>query len=115
MRVSPYLSICLLAAGTTLRAQQTVVTPATVPPTTAVTAPTPKTGVTAGPDANGRCTLRDGDDVPLKFAQDLSSKTAAEGDEVMFTLDEDLKAGGVVVAKAGCKAVGEVTNSRSPA
>lgn len=64
-----------------------------------------------GPDANGRYMLRDGDDVPLLFAQDISSKTAAEGDPVMFTLADDLKVNGVVVAKEGCKAVGEVTRA----
>ncbi|HXS11644.1 MAG TPA: hypothetical protein VN734_03010 [Acidobacteriaceae bacterium] len=66
---------------------------------------------TNGPDANGRYMLRDGDDVPLLFAQDISSKTAAEGDPVMFTLADDLKVNGVVVAKEGCKAVGEVTRA----
>jgi len=30
----------------------------------------------------------------------------------MFTLDEDIKVGGVVVVKAGAKAVGEVTNAK---
>jgi len=55
--------------------------------------------------------LRDGDDVPLLFAEDISSKTASEGDPVMFTLSEDLKVNGVVVAKAGSKAVGEVAHA----
>src|ERR1700761_3131395 len=64
-----------------------------------------------GPDANGRYMLRDGDDVPLLFAEDISSKTASEGDPVMFTLSEDLKVNGVVVAKAGSKAVGEVAHA----
>lgn len=64
-----------------------------------------------GPDANGRYMLRDGDDVSLVFAQDISSKTATEGDPVMFTLADDLKVNGIVVAKAGCKAVGEVSHA----
>ena len=54
--------------------------------------------------------LREGSDVPLKFAQALSSKSAAEGDPVAFILDEDLRVGDVVVAKAGSKAFGEVSN-----
>lgn len=86
--------------------------PAPAPST--VSAPTqPLAAVTNanGPDANGRYLLRDGDDVPLLFAQDISSKTAAEGDPVMFTLADDLKVNGVVVAKEGCKAVGEVTHA----
>jgi hypothetical protein len=61
------------------------------------------------PTANGTYVLHDGDDVPLKFDQDISSKTAQEGDSVAFVLDGDLKVGDVVVAKSGSKAVGEVT------
>jgi hypothetical protein len=49
--------------------------------------------------------------VNLQFAQDLSSKTAAEGDPVVLTLVDDLKVGNVVVAKAGAHAVGEVTKA----
>ena len=56
--------------------------------------------------------LADGTDVPLTFDQDLSSKTAAEGDPVVCVLAEDLKVGDVVVAKAGSKAIGEVTNAK---
>lgn len=48
----------------------------------------------------------------LKFAQDVSSKTAEDGDPVNLVLDEDLKVGDVVVAKAGCKAVGAITNAK---
>jgi hypothetical protein len=65
----------------------------------------------AGPDASGKYKLREGEDVSLQFAQDLSSKTAAEGDPVALTLVDDLKVGGVVVAKAGSKAFGEVTKA----
>jgi hypothetical protein len=54
--------------------------------------------------ASGKLTLREGTDVKLKFSDDLSSKTANEGDPVNLVLDEDLKVGDVVVAKAGCKA-----------
>lgn len=54
--------------------------------------------------------LKEGTEVNLKFAQDLSSKTAAEDDRVNFELAEDLKVGDVIVAKAGTKAVGSVTH-----
>jgi hypothetical protein len=47
--------------------------------------------------------LKEGTDVKLKFAQDLGSKTAAEDDPVNLILDEDLKVGDVIVAKAGPK------------
>lgn len=56
--------------------------------------------------------LKEGTELKLKFADDLSSKTANEGDPVNLTLDEDIKIGDVVVAKAGCKAVGTITNAK---
>jgi hypothetical protein len=78
----------------------------------AVSAAAPITPPAANaPDASGRYKLREGEDVNLQFAQDLSSKTAAEGDPVALTLVDDLKVGGVVVAKAGAHAVGEVTKA----
>jgi hypothetical protein len=56
--------------------------------------------------------LKEGADVPLKFAQALSSKTAVEGDPVNFVLAEDIKVGDVVVARQGDKAVGEVSHAK---
>lgn len=56
--------------------------------------------------------LKEGTEVVLKFAQDLSSKTAIEDDRVNFELMEDLKVGDVVIAKAGTKAVGTVTRAK---
>jgi hypothetical protein len=44
--------------------------------------------------------LREGSDVSLKFAQDLSSKNAADGDSVELVLAEDLTVNNVVIAKA---------------
>jgi hypothetical protein len=67
--------------------------------------------ISAGPDAAGRYMLREGEDVNLTFAQDLSSKTSSEGDPVALTLVDDLKVGNVVVAKAGAHAIGEVTKA----
>jgi hypothetical protein len=64
------------------------------------------------PEPAPKLMLRDGTDVQLKFAQDLSSKTAAEGDPVSLVLDQDLKLGDVVVVKAGAKAVGTITHSK---
>lgn len=56
--------------------------------------------------------LKEGADVSLKFAQDLSSKTAAEDDPVSLVLDQDIKVGDVVVVKAGAKAVGTITHAK---
>lgn len=62
--------------------------------------------------APNKILLAEGTDVYLAFDEDLTSKTANEGDTVTFVLTEDLKVGDVVVAKAGAKAVGEVTNAQ---
>jgi hypothetical protein len=56
--------------------------------------------------------LKEGADVSLKFAQDLSSKTANDDDPVSLVLDQDIKVGDVVVVKAGAKAVGTITHSK---
>jgi len=62
--------------------------------------------------ATGKLVLKEGTDVKLKFADDLSSKSAVDDDPVNLILDEDVKVGDVVVAKAGCKGVGIVTNAK---
>jgi len=82
------------AAQTEVKAAAPVVTAATP-------APSPK------PE---RLILKEGADVNLKFSQDLSSKTAAEDDPVNLVLDQDLKIGDIVIAKAGAKAVGTITH-----
>jgi biopolymer transport protein ExbD len=56
--------------------------------------------------------LKEGADVSLKFAQDLSSKTANDDDSVGLVLDQDIKIGDVVVVKAGAKAVGTITHAK---
>lgn len=66
----------------------------------------------ARPVSTGKLVLREGSDVPLKFAQDVTSKTATEGDTVNLILAEDLKVGDVVVIKAGAKAVGTITHAK---
>jgi hypothetical protein len=60
--------------------------------------------------ATGKYSLKEGTDVKLKFADDISSKTAALDDPVTLILDEDVKVGDVVVARAGCKALATVSN-----
>jgi hypothetical protein len=61
--------------------------------------------------ANG-CLLRDATEVPLKFAADLNSKTASDGDSVEFVLADDLKVGDVVVAKKDSHATATVSNAK---
>jgi hypothetical protein len=96
-----------LIVGTSASAQQTVA------PAAAAAAPAAPVAASApaGPDANGKYMLREGEDVNLQFSDDLSSKTASEGDPVALTLVDDLKVNGVVVAKAGAHAFGEVTKA----
>jgi hypothetical protein len=106
--------VCLLAVSfENLSAQQAVVASPTASGT--VVAPTPaaapSNALAGAPDASGKYKLREGEDVSLQFAQDLSSKTAAEGDPVALMLVDDLKVGNVVVAKAGSKAFGEVSKA----
>lgn len=84
---------------------------------TKATPPTPQSAPAAQPPAQAaeppaKLILKEGTDVKLKFAQDLSSKTAADDDPVNLVLDEDLKVGDVTVCKAGAKAVGTVTHAK---
>lgn len=82
------------------------VVPVVVAPVKAVVA------VVAVPDAAGKYMLREGTDVNLTFAQEVSSKTSSDGDPVALILADDLVVGNVVVAKAGSHAFGEVTNAK---
>lgn len=89
--------------------------PAPVPSASAAPAPsTPDVAPTApaSPTPATKVILKEGTDVKLKFSDNLSSKTAAEGDPVNLVLDEDLKVGDVVIAKAGAKATGTITNAK---
>jgi hypothetical protein len=115
-RLLAFLLVLLSGSGNFALSQQAV-TPAPAPsaapvvaPAAVVTPPAPAASPTA-PDASGKYMLRDGTDVNLQFAQDLSSKTSSEGDPVTLTLVDDLKVGDVVVAKAGSKAISEVTKA----
>jgi hypothetical protein len=100
-------AIAQQAVAPVLAAAPVVAPASAVTPTAAVAVPPSS----AAPDASGKYMLRDGTDVNLKFAQDLSSKTSSEGDPVTLTLVDDVKVGEVVVAKAGSKAIGEVTKA----
>jgi len=60
----------------------------------------------------GTVPLKEGTEVRLKFDEDVSSKTANEGDAVNFVLEQDLRVGDTVVVRAGSKAVAEVTHAK---
>jgi hypothetical protein len=61
---------------------------------------------------NDGCLLREGSEVPLKFANSISSKTANEGDPVEFILDDDLKVGDSIVVSKGAHALATVTTAK---
>jgi hypothetical protein len=75
-------------------------------------APPLRTVQTAPAATGNKQVLREGTEVPLKFAEDISSKTAAVDDTVALVLDEDIKVGDIIVARAGAKAVATVSNVR---
>jgi hypothetical protein len=106
--------VVLLGAGSVMISAQAV--PVVQGQSVVASAPLPATSIPATSLAPaipvGTLVLREGTDVRLKFANDLSSKTANDGDPVDLILDEDLKVGDIVVAKSGCKAVGEITNAK---
>lgn len=112
--------LLILQAFSVMRAQEPAPKPnaestPSAPPADHMAASAPAAtpaSTTAGTPAAGNLVLSEGTDVPLAFDQDLSSKTANEGDPVELVLAEDLKVGNVVVAKTGSKAVGEVTNAK---
>lgn len=109
MRFKLIVSFFILAGCFSVTAFGQQTPPATVEPVKATTtepAPPPASVSTE------KIVLKDGSDVKLKFAEAISSKTATEGDSVNLVLDEDLKVGNVVVAKAGSKAVGTVTHAK---
>ena len=73
---------------------------------------------TTSPDPSRRvcsatrgCLIREGTEVPLKFASDLSSKTANESDPVEFILDDDVKVGQTVVIPKGAHATAIVSHA----
>lgn len=56
------------------------------------------------------CLLREGDEVSLKFANAVSSKTAEEGESVEFVLDSDLKVGDTIVVRKDSHALATVSH-----
>ena len=81
---------------------------ATVPPAVGVVADATKPVC----DPHSGCPLRDGTEVTLKFAADVSSKTAHEGDPVEFLLDNDIKVGETIVVAKGAHAVAMVSTAK---
>jgi hypothetical protein len=86
-----------------------------LPATCAQQTPNPGSSVgSASPAPSPDLVLREGTEVPLKFAETVYSRTAKEGDLVEFVLAEDLTIGNAVVAEAGSRAIGKVIYTKQP-
>ena len=119
MKTIHKLIMTLFVFGQTLfaAAQPTQVPEEPVSPQTASSVPavppatllSPSASQAPRPAEQETIVLEEGTMVSLKFGQDLSSKTAAEGDPIHFLLAQDLKVGDVIVAKAGTLALGTVS------
>lgn len=108
--VSSSSAMFLLCFSSIVAAQSAPTTTQAAQPAAQGSQAVPPQAQTVEPPA--KLILKEGTDVKLKFAQDLSSKTAADDDPVNLVLDEDLKVGDVTVVKAGAKAVGTVTHAK---
>src|SRR5579864_5585730 len=79
---------------------------------TSPSAPT-ATAETAPPVADSHVvTLKQGTEVHLKLGQRLSAKTSSVNAPVELVLDEDIKAGDVLVATKGARVIGRVTEGK---
>jgi len=57
-------------------------------------------------------TVPDGTELSVVTIDEITSKTATEGDQLTFKVEEDVKIGGKVVIAAGTIAKGEVANAK---
>ncbi len=104
LRIAKALVPSMLLCACTL-----VVAQDTAPPQAATSAPAATAPASA---ASGKLILKEGEEIHLKFADDVSSKTANEGDSVNLILEQPIKIGDIVVVKEGAKAVATVTNAK---
>ena len=117
--VSPQALIDLKAAGVTQDVMDAMLTAeASHSPAPAATPGAAPAANAAAADmtkplcaANG-CLLREGTEVTLKFVNDITSKTAKEGDPVEFVLADDVKVGDSVVIKKDAHATATVSNAK---
>lgn len=67
----------------------------------------------AQPSPAKSVTIPDGAEISVLTTDDISSKTATEGDAVTFKVEEDLIVDGMVVISKGTIVKGEVTDAKS--
>jgi hypothetical protein len=104
MRIGRY--IAFLALATAIAEAQS----ASSAPTPQETASNNETVPPAS--ASHTVTLKQGTEVRLKLGQRLSAKTSTINAPVELVLDEDLKAGDVLVANKGARVIGRVTEGK---
>ncbi len=82
-------------------------------PATQSSAPAAQTApaAPAPPPAPAMATLPAGETLTIRLAQALNTKTNQAGQTFEGTLDEDLRAGGALVAPAGSRVIGKITES----
>ena len=111
-RTVPALLVIVATLTVIVQAQTSPETQATQTPTGQTQTSTENMPATQSASTTDKLILKEGTEVKLVFAQQISSKTAHEDDPVELTLAEDLSVGGVVVAKMGSRATATVTNAK---
>lgn len=82
---------------------------------TGLRAATPTVLSPAGPQAAAQTTdvvIPDGTEITVITTEEISSKTAVEGDPITFKVDEDITVNGKVVIAKGTIVKGEVSNAK---
>jgi hypothetical protein len=114
--VSAQALVDLKSAGVAQPVMEAMLTAAANKPSAGVDAAqgkAPEAGAAAGGcNPSKGCLMREGTEVPLKFAAAISSKTAAVGDPVEFVLDDDLKVGETILVPKGAHALASVSNAK---
>lgn len=101
MKSFPLIRACALALMLALLAP-------TLTASAAVSAAAPRQDAAQSADI----VIPDGTELTVVTTEEISSKTAVEGDPINFKVDEDVKVGGKTVIAKGALVKGEVSNSK---
>ena len=106
LRSIGFLAIAFLAITTVMVEAQSPASATTPPEMASQNETVPQSA------ASNVVTVKQGTEVRLKLGQRLSVKTSTINEPVELVLDEDLKAGDVVVANKGARVIGRVTEGK---
>ena len=106
LRSIGFLAIAFLAITTVMVEAQSPASATTPPEMASQNETVPQSA------ASNVVTVKQGTEVRLKLGQRLSVKTSTINEPVELVLDEDLKAGDVVVANKGARVIGRVTGAK---